>query len=69
MEVASKAPVKAGKESGVRVPRMVMFSDRHSPGENKRDVYDFMRFRQLAQTDSLFQFFDLSWMNDSLLIG
>jgi len=28
-----------------------------------------MRFKQLAQTDSLFQFFDLSWMNDSLLIG
>ena len=28
-----------------------------------------MRFKQLAQTDSLLQFFDLSWMNDSLLIG
>jgi len=28
-----------------------------------------MRFSQLAQTDSLFQFFDLSWMNDSLLTG
>jgi len=34
-----------------------------------RDVYDFMRFSQLAQTDFLFQFFDLSWMNDSLLTG
>jgi len=34
-----------------------------------RDVYDFMRLCQLAQTDSLIQFFDLSWMNDSLLTG
>ncbi|KKL82492.1 hypothetical protein LCGC14_1984200, partial [marine sediment metagenome] len=27
MGVASKAPVKAGKEWGVKVPRMVMVSD------------------------------------------
>jgi hypothetical protein len=25
-----------------------------------------MRFEQLAQTDALLQFFDLSWVNDSL---
>ena len=37
-----------------------------SKGNN---AYDFMRFNQLAPTDSLLQFFDLSWMNDSLLIG
>ncbi len=27
-----------------------------------------MRFNQLAQTDTLLQFFDLSWMNDSLRV-
>jgi len=38
--------------------------------ENKRDIYDFMRFKQLAQTDSLFQFFDLSVKdNRSLLLS
>ena len=32
--------------------------------ENNGDVYDFMRYDQLAQIDSLFQFVAPSWMND-----
>jgi len=35
---------------------------------NKRDEYDFMRFNQLTQTDSLFRFVAPSWMNDLLQI-